>query len=184
MDWKARGFGCRLIFHSAHYVYYKKDSRMTNDDITKLALSNGFKLKEQPDGKQALNPYVFDFAKALIAVNRTQRQAGQEPVAWMRVKPSAMPDWDEYDFSANEQEGFDVALYAAPQPAQADKDAEIAALRKDAERYRWLMNNCGFGMNRNGVHELTTVFYENQPDNIGDLDAAIDAALQAQAVQP
>jgi hypothetical protein len=123
-------------------------------------------------------------ARAKFEADRAQRQAGQEPVAWMRVKPSAMPDWDEYDFSANEQEGFDVALYAAPQPAQADKDAEIAALRKDAERYRWLMNNCGFGMNRNGVHELTTVFYENQPDNIGDLDAAIDAALQAQAVQP
>lgn len=37
-----------------------------NDRITQIALDNGFKLKEQPDGSMALNPYVFDFARALI----------------------------------------------------------------------------------------------------------------------
>lgn len=35
--------------------------------ITELALANGFKLKEQPDGSMELNPYVFDFAAALLA---------------------------------------------------------------------------------------------------------------------
>ena len=39
---------------------------MTNDDITRTALATGFKLKEQPDGTMALNPYVFDFARAII----------------------------------------------------------------------------------------------------------------------
>jgi hypothetical protein len=38
---------------------------MTKDEITALALANGFKLKEQPDGSMALNTYVFDFARAL-----------------------------------------------------------------------------------------------------------------------
>ena len=39
---------------------------MTNDQIKELALAHGFKLKEQPDGKMDLNPYVYDFARALI----------------------------------------------------------------------------------------------------------------------
>jgi RNase P/RNase MRP subunit p29 len=35
--------------------------------IKDLALSNGFKLKEQPSGEMDLNPYVYDFADALLA---------------------------------------------------------------------------------------------------------------------
>ena len=34
--------------------------------IEKIALENGFKLKQQPNGKMALNPYVFDFAEKLL----------------------------------------------------------------------------------------------------------------------
>ena len=37
----------------------------TPERITELALANGFKLKEQPDGGMALNPYVFGFAAEL-----------------------------------------------------------------------------------------------------------------------
>ena len=43
---------------------------MTNDRIKELALANGFKLKEQPDGSMDLNHYVFDFARALLAEHR------------------------------------------------------------------------------------------------------------------
>lgn len=39
---------------------------MTNDQIKEIALTNGFKLKEQPNGEMDLNPYVYDFARALI----------------------------------------------------------------------------------------------------------------------
>ena len=39
---------------------------MTNDQIKEIALANGFKLKEQPNGTKDLNPYVYDFARALI----------------------------------------------------------------------------------------------------------------------
>lgn len=38
---------------------------MTNDQIKELALANGFKLKEQPNGEMDLNPYVYDFAQKL-----------------------------------------------------------------------------------------------------------------------
>lgn len=39
---------------------------MTNEQIQAIALANGFKLKEQPDESMALNPYVFEFANALL----------------------------------------------------------------------------------------------------------------------
>ena len=39
---------------------------MTNEQIKEIALANGFKLKEQPNGEMDLNPYVYDFARALI----------------------------------------------------------------------------------------------------------------------
>lgn len=39
---------------------------MNKQLIKQMALANGFKLKEQPDGGIDLNPYVYDFALALI----------------------------------------------------------------------------------------------------------------------
>lgn len=39
-------------------------------DIRQLALAAGFKLKPQPDGSDDLNPYVFEFARALLAWSR------------------------------------------------------------------------------------------------------------------
>ena len=39
---------------------------MTNEQIKEIALANGFKLKEQPSGKMDLNPYVYDFARAIV----------------------------------------------------------------------------------------------------------------------
>lgn len=38
---------------------------MKQEQVIELALSNGFKMKEQPDGTMALNPYVFDFVRAV-----------------------------------------------------------------------------------------------------------------------
>lgn len=40
---------------------------MINDQIKEIALANGFKLKEQLDGSMDLNPYVYEFSRALIA---------------------------------------------------------------------------------------------------------------------
>ena len=39
---------------------------MNKQDVKKLALECGFKLKEQPDGGMDLNPYVYAFADKLI----------------------------------------------------------------------------------------------------------------------
>lgn len=43
---------------------------MTLDEIKALALECGFKLREQPDGRMDLNPYVYEFANRLIAAER------------------------------------------------------------------------------------------------------------------
>ena len=39
---------------------------MNKQDVKKLALECGFKLKEQPDGSMDLNPYVYKFAEELV----------------------------------------------------------------------------------------------------------------------
>lgn len=40
--------------------------RISKERIVELALKNGFKLKPQPDGIDALNPYVFDFVADIV----------------------------------------------------------------------------------------------------------------------
>lgn len=42
---------------------------MNNVTIKRIALANGFKLKKQSNGEMDLNPYVYDFARALILNN-------------------------------------------------------------------------------------------------------------------
>lgn len=39
---------------------------LSRGEVKELALANNFKLKVQPDGSEDLNPYVYDFAQALI----------------------------------------------------------------------------------------------------------------------
>ena len=56
---------------------------MTNEQIKEIALANGFKLKEQPNGDMDLNPYVYDFARALLDSR------------WISVK-DRLPDNEEF----------------------------------------------------------------------------------------
>ncbi|SDZ96214.1 hypothetical protein [Marinobacterium iners] len=39
---------------------------MKREQIKELAIANGFSLKPQPDGTNDLNPYVYEFAQALV----------------------------------------------------------------------------------------------------------------------
>lgn len=52
---------------------------MTNGEIELIALAHGFELKPQADGSMALHPYVFDFARALLA-------QGLRPVASVKIR--------------------------------------------------------------------------------------------------
>ena len=70
---------------------------MTNEQIKQIALANGFNLKEQPDGTMNLHPYVYEFARALIAEHQKS--------AWISVK-ERMPEKDGtylvvYNFETN-----------------------------------------------------------------------------------
>ena len=56
---------------------------MQREQIRQLALENGFKLKTQSDGGLDLNPYVYDFARALIQT--AQLQAQVEADKWISV---------------------------------------------------------------------------------------------------
>lgn len=47
---------------------------MKNQEIREIALANGFKLKQQMNGEMDLNPYVYDFARALIQRALFQRE--------------------------------------------------------------------------------------------------------------
>ena len=42
-------------------------TELTNQQIREIALANGFKLKAQTESRMDLNPYVYDFARALVA---------------------------------------------------------------------------------------------------------------------
>jgi hypothetical protein len=41
---------------------------VNNERIKEIALANGFKLKEQPNGEMDLNPYVYVFSRELLKV--------------------------------------------------------------------------------------------------------------------
>lgn len=55
---------------------------MNKQQIKELALANGFKLKEQPDGSMDLNPYVYDFAAALKAQWQECTKPGRVAEPW------------------------------------------------------------------------------------------------------
>lgn len=48
---------------------------LTYDHIVALALSHGFKLKPQTDGRMALNDYVIDFARAVYDIGYAAAKA-------------------------------------------------------------------------------------------------------------
>lgn len=70
--------GGGISYHERHYGFtlplpHDKPQRKEFDidagfrkKIRRIALANGFKYKQQPDGSMDLNPYVFEFAKALL----------------------------------------------------------------------------------------------------------------------
>ena len=62
---------------------------LTYDHIAALALSHGFKLKPQPDGRMALNDYVIDFARAVYQAGHAAAKAETAAaVAKERERPS------------------------------------------------------------------------------------------------
>lgn len=101
------------------------------DAVKSLALAHGFKLKEQPDGTMDLNPYVYEFAAAMLAAAPTPPAA--EPVFWVRFRSDGGYDGVMHDLELEEvrkRSGAWTPLYTHPPASPADS--------VDAGRYRWL----------------------------------------------
>lgn len=64
---------------------------LSDEEVTEIALKCGFKLKEQPDGTMALNPYVFDFVRAILFAY-TVKQSPSEPMNLTRARACDIPD--------------------------------------------------------------------------------------------
>ena len=98
---------------------------MNNEDIERIALTNGFKLKEQADGSMALNPYVFDFARALLSAAPTPPEV--EPIFF--VSPSDIEKVLHRDigagiFAAKGKVGVNtVPVYTSPPSPKAKQIA-------------------------------------------------------------
>ena len=77
---------------------------MNKQQVKELALSNGFKLKQQPSGEMDLNPYVYEFAEDLLAKanervaklesENTNGNAAAELLIWWAQKLSNAPNED------------------------------------------------------------------------------------------
>ena len=61
---------------------------MTNEDIKKIALENGFKLKVQEDGSEDLNEYVYKFARILAATQNELLFEKLQSYNWVVTKNS------------------------------------------------------------------------------------------------
>lgn len=63
-------------------------------------------------------------------------------------------------------------VFLCENPTTSDTQAELDALRKDAERYRQLRNVSNF-------HEVITTFYDGTPERVdgASLDTVVDAAI-------
>ena len=62
-DWVTEQMNTQLAPNDTGFI----QPTLTDIDIETIAVNNGFKRKQQPNGLLALNPYVFDFARALLA---------------------------------------------------------------------------------------------------------------------
>jgi len=92
--------------------------------IQQLALANGFKLKEQPDGAMALNPYVFAFSRALLDARPA------------RPEPASGEDLAVYESIAARY--FAECKAAPPSPLTTDDYQAIRAQLCEAHPGDWL----------------------------------------------
>lgn len=115
---------------------------MTNEEIQEIALANGFSLKKQPDGSMALNPYVFEFARALVAAQNEKCNAELK-----KASDTLRVYHEEIILLKTEIEALKGRLHGYVEAFRREEkraddaerkidtlEAEVEGLRKDAER--------------------------------------------------
>ena len=128
---------------------------LTYDHIVALALSHGFKLKPQSDGRMALNDYVIGFARAVYDIGHAAAKAETadvgEPVAF-----------------AHFAENGNIRLWAPERPRDLDGNAahplytaEQLTAAADAEREKCagIVNELRMECARRNMPESATMLW-------------------------
>jgi len=120
-----------------------------------------------------------------LAILRAALEAG--PCAWLHEmnaedgrheKAATLGEDDPWQDEPCDVAVMSLPLYAIDPARIARLVARLEAAEKDAQRYRWLMSNCGFE-SEGRVTELRLVFEKRyRPDRFTDLQPAIDAAMK------
>ena len=99
---------------------------MNKQQIKDLALSNGFKLKQQPSGEMDLNPYVYEFASALIAkANERVKRYEKEAIEIAKAQEAFAIE--------NQVKGAEALIYAFPLNSSDQMKKWVEQLRKEQE---------------------------------------------------
>ena len=76
----------------------------TPEEVKALALEVGFKLKVQPDGREDLNPYVYEFAYRMLSLSadrafdsKTKEDQYSTPVKGCRCQKCCYRRWAKRD---------------------------------------------------------------------------------------
>ena len=107
--------------------------------IKELALENGFKLKQQPNGEMDLNPYVYEFASALIdpaykVISELEKQRD-------RFK-AACDEWiDKTDWVQTTCQGSELGLHRADVLAMRIEKLEQQLAGREAEVIHRFIND-------------------------------------------
>lgn len=136
---------------------------VTKEQIKELALANGFKLKEQPDGSFDLNPYVYEFAEKLLDLKiaeskpgwyvqdrRGQREMGNSMKFWYKAgygaKISKFFHWTDAESVKRSIGGCEwhQAWYAPYIDSLAERTVDVQLANREDERAMMIAH--GFGV--------------------------------------
>lgn len=139
---------------------------------------------------QAWIGFAAEIAEAIAARAALSAQAVPNP--WRDAVIEQLESWHIYVPAIHENSPrlaikalVNIETQAALDPKVSSQAAALAAGavpderdKVDAERYRWLMDNCTLGIKQNGVGWSLNTSACVAPDCIKDVGAAIDAAMR------
>lgn len=114
---------------------------MNKKQIKNLALSNGFKLKEQSSGEMDLNPYVYDFADALLAKANERVNELEKELSNKELLHVGFTNGDQVNYAKVEEGSFYpdtsgdcyIPLYMLKSHEHRIETTSVEQLRKEQE---------------------------------------------------
>ena len=128
-----------------------------------------------PDAGEMVVDHFPDATKMIeTAVPVGDRERFEAYFAWSRQSKGAnrRPNFERFEEDGTYKDDHTQLHWWTWQQALSAGDAV------DAQRYRWLMNNCTLGIKQNGVGWSLNTSACVAPDCIKDVGAAIDAAMR------